>query len=290
MQLFKRLQRRLFIFQIFLLLASSCAVAYGSLRTYEGDLEPDMMRKSDVIARSLAGQFERALETGIAFRHFRGVEELFASVRASNPEIGFIAAIDAGASYAYVAGEAHAAQILGSLAPILAAGGKAGQSVAPTAALRWNEYLVAPRPIMEAEKPVAWLLVAVDSHYIQEKISGIFYDILVVLVVSLLLTFELLLLIMSTSSTPVLALQAVFAQVGAKDAADQAEGQHWPAPVRQLALAMRTIVRRLETKHRLLAQSATASSPGASPAALRAADAALEALRSRHTTMAMMAG
>ena len=90
MQLFKRLQRRLFIFQIFLLLASCCAVAYGSLRIFESDLEPDMMRKSDVIARSLAGQFERALGSGIAFRRFRGVEDLFVSIRSSNPEIGWL--------------------------------------------------------------------------------------------------------------------------------------------------------------------------------------------------------
>lgn len=290
MQLFKRLQRRLFIFQIFLLLASCCAVAYGSLRTFEADLEPDMMRKSDVIARSLAGQFERALESGIAFRHFRGVEDLFSSVRASNPEIGFIAAIDAGATHAFVAGDARAAQILGSLAPVLAGEVKSGQAVTP-AALRWNQYLVAPRPIMQAEKPLGWLLVAVDSHYIQDKISEIFYDILVVLVVSLLLTFELLLLIMSTSSTPMLALQAVFAQVGAKDDADQAGTQHWPSPVQQLALVMRTIVRRLEARHRSLTLPAQAASALTAPTdLLRAADTAIEALRSKHTTMAMMAG
>lgn len=290
MQLFKRLQRRLFIFQIFLLLASCCAVAYGSLRTFEADLEPDMMRKSDVIARSLAGQFERALESGIAFQHFRGVEDLFASVRTSNPEIGFIAAIDAGATHAFVAGEAHAAQILGSLAPVLAGDVKSSQAVASPAALRWHQYLVAPRPIMQAEKPVAWLLVAVDSHYIHDKISEIFYDILVVLIVSLLLTFELLLLIMSTSLTPMLALQAVFAQVGSKDASDQAGVQHWPSSVQQLALVMRTIVRRLEARHRSLTHPAEANSAAAPADLLQAADTALEALRSKHTTMAMMAG
>ena len=291
MQLFKRLQRRLFIFQIFLLLASCCAVAYGSLRIFESDLEPDMMRKSDVIARSLAGQFERALESGIAFRRFRGVEDLFVSIRSSNPEIGFIAAVDAGRTHAFVAGEAHEAQILGSLAPLLVADMKPGQTVAPRTALRWNQYLVAPRAIMQSNQTVAWLLVAVDLHYIQEKISEIFYDILVVLVVSLLLTFELLLLIMSTSSTPMLALQAVFAQVGVKDVSDQASVQHWPRPVQQLALVMRTIIRRLEEKHLSLTRPThTPPAGSASEDFLRAADTALDALRSKDTTMARMAG
>ena len=100
-----------------------------------------------------------------------------------------------------------------SLAPLLAADMNPGQTIARRTAVRWNQYLVASRAIMQSGKTVGWLLVAVDLHYIQEKISEIFYDILVVLVVSLLLTFELLLLIMTTSSTPMLALQAVFAQV-----------------------------------------------------------------------------
>ena len=291
MQLFKRLQRRLFIFQIFLLLASCCAVAYGSLRTFESDLEPDMMRKSDLIARSLAGQFERALQSGIAFQRLRGVEDLFASIRSSNPEIAFITAVDAGRTHAFVAGEAHKAQILGSLASLLAADINPGQTIAQRTAVRWNQYLVASRAIMQSGKPVGWLLVSVDSHYVQEKMSEIFYDILVVLVVSLLLTFELLLLIMSTSSTPMLALQAVFAQAWGKDVSDQASVQRWPREVQQLALGMRTIIERLEEKYLSLARPAHA--PPADPAAgvlLREAAAALDALRAKDANMGMMAG
>ena len=202
--LFKQLQRRLFVFQIFLLLTSCCAVAYGSLRMFESDLEPDMMRKSDFTARSLAGQFERALAVGIAFRRFRGVEELFAPIRSANPEIGFIAAVDAGRTHAFLSGEADEAQILRSLAPLLAADMSPGQTISQRTAVRWNGYLVASRAIMQSGKTVGWLLVAVNSHYFQEKISELFYDILVVLAVSLLLTFELLLLIMTTSSTSML--------------------------------------------------------------------------------------
>lgn len=174
MQLFKRLQRRLFIFQIFLLLASCCAVAYGSLRTFESDLEPDMMRKSDLIARSLAGQFERAMESGISFHRLRGVEDLLASIRSSNPEIAFIAAVDAGRTHAFLAGEAQNTQILGSLAALLAIDMNRGQTISQRTAVRWNRYLVASRAIMQSGKPVAWLLVSVDAHYIQEKISEIF--------------------------------------------------------------------------------------------------------------------
>ena len=144
---------------------------------------------------------------------------------------------------------------------------------------------------MQSNQTVAWLLVAVDSHYIQEKISEIFYDILVVLVVSLLLTFELLLLIMTTSSTPMLALQAVFAQVGVKDVSDQASVQHWPRPVQQLALVMRSIIRRLEEKHLSLTRPPTRRPPAPHPGtSSRAADTALDALRAKDTTMAMMAG
>jgi predicted MFS family arabinose efflux permease len=291
MRLFKRLQRRLFVFQIFLLLTSCCAVAYGSLRIFESDLEPDMMRKSDLIARSLAGQFERALASGIAFRRFRGVEELFASIQSANPEIGFIAAVDAGRTHAFLSGGAQEAQILRSLAPLLAADMNPGQTISQRTAVRWNQYLVSSRAIMQSGKTVGWLLVAVDSHYIQEKIGEIFYDIFVVLAVSLLLTFELLLLIMTTSSTPMLALQAVFAQVGTEDASGQASVRRWPREVQLLAGGMRTIIAQLEANYLSLARRA--HTPPAGPVAgapLRDAAAALDALRAKDATMTMMIG
>ena len=94
MRLFSQVRRRLFIFQMMLLLIGSCAVAYGALKAFERDLRPEMTRKSDLIAGSLAQQFQRALALGDSFERLRGVEELFGSMRAENPEVVFILAAD----------------------------------------------------------------------------------------------------------------------------------------------------------------------------------------------------
>ncbi len=280
MQMLKRLRRRLFIFQMFLLVAGSSAVAYGAMRSFEIDLEPDMTRKGDFIARSLAGQFERALEAGIPFARVRGAEDLFASIRSSNREIAFITAIDIERTHAIYDGRADKARIIRSLGPVLDASAHADRNIAYHNVIRWNEYLIVPQSITLLGKPAGFLLVSVDVRYVQQKITDIFYDILIVLSVSLILTFELLLLIMASASAPMLALQSVFSRVSGTDLCMQAIDQRWPREVHQLAVGMRSVIDRLHEKYIALARpvDVTTNCPPVG-AGLDEAAAALEALR-----------
>ncbi|MGE5779622.1 MAG: MFS transporter [Hyphomicrobiales bacterium] len=125
---------------------------------------------------------------------------------------------------------------------------------------------------MQSGKTVGWLLVAVDSHYIHEKISELFYDILVVLAVSLLLTFELLLLIMTTSSTSML-------------------GRPVGSTRNQETLRFEPRDDGSDFAGELL--SLSRPTPNTAPvagASLGDAAAALDALRAKDATMTMMAG
>ena len=247
-----KLRRRLFVFQIFLLLIGACAVAYGALRTFERDLEPDMTRKGDLIARSLAAQIERALDAGIAYDRMRGVEDLFASIRSANSEIVFISVISRRSRRAYYDGRAAEGRYR-------AVAGCADPDVQPSEgvsghhpAVRWNQYLVVPKSISVGGKPVGWVLVGIDATYVQQKISDIFYDILVVVAVSLLLTFELLLLLMASASAPTLALQALFTRGSIGELSAQADAQRWPSEVHRLAIGMKKVVEGLHGKYRTL--------------------------------------
>jgi hypothetical protein len=228
MQLFRTLRRRLFAFQILLLLIGSCAVAYGALRSFETNLMPDLTRKGDLIARSLAGQMQRALDYGVAFERLGGVEDLFRTIRAANPEILFITATDGAGEHAFHAGEAEKGSVLKILLETLPAGeGRETRGAVPAAG-----FLIVSRPITVADQPVGWIHVGVDANFVQQQLSEIFYDILVVLIVSLLLTFELLLLIMANASAPLQALQSVFDHAGSGDRQARLREERWPREVR----------------------------------------------------------
>ena len=274
-----KLRRRLFIFQIFLLLIGACAVAYGALRTFERDLEPDMTRKGDLIARSLAAQIERAVDAGIAFERLHGVEDLLASIRSANSEIVFICVINNERTQAFYDGKPAKGNVVPSMDSLIPTRIQSDGAAIHHQAVRWNEYLVVPKSISVGGKPVGWVLVGIDATYIQQKISDIFYDILVVVAVSLLLTFELLLLLMASASAPTLALQALFTRGSFGELSAQAGAQRWPHEVHRLAIGMKTVVDGLHGKyHHLAASIHRNAADAAARSGLSRAAAALDAL------------
>lgn len=209
-RLFDRLRRRLFIFQLFLLLAGSCAVAYGALRAVQSDLNPDITRKGDLVARSLSAQIGRAVTYGIPFDGLRGAETLFATLMNANAEILFIAATDRGLRTTFVSGLPDASTLDDVIRALPPTRPQSGEAAEVRSIVEHGSYLIAVRSIIVRDERVGFVLVGLDAHFVQQRIIEIFYDILVVLVVSLLMTFELLLLIMTGASAPMLALQAVF--------------------------------------------------------------------------------
>jgi Arabinose efflux permease len=270
MKLFQRLRRRLFVFQIFLLLIGACCVAYSAQRTFEGDLRPDMTQKGRLIARSLAGQFERALAQGIAFKKLRGVDELFRDVREANSEILFIAALDG------IGRERRAAEFVDGrlkydreIAEVMAAlppDGDAGESSEPWIVSK-KDALVASQPIVVGGRCVGWILVGIDADYVKERLAGLLYDILVVLAVSLLMTFELLLLIMANTGSPMTAVRSMLRQVCGVDPGYRGGLGHSKSQLERLTEGLKQVGERLRAHRAGLA--AGAGMNGVSANALR---------------------
>ncbi len=280
MQLFRKVRRQLFIFQVLLLLVGSCAVAYGALKAFESDLRPEMTRKGDLIAGSLAQQFQRALVLGDTFERLRGVEQLFGSMRAENPEIMFILAADENRGKVFYDGKAERSAALDALDATLAvtARAPASTSITGSEAVRWADFLIVARPIMSDGQRVGRVLVGVDERYVQQQMSEMFYDSLVVLVVSLLVTFELLVLIMSKAAAPIAALQQRLAHDGSDDGSAERGKRRTPDDVRKVSTALRAIVARLNERYAVLAAKIGALPPR--PDARAALEHSSEVLRS----------
>jgi len=255
MRLFRQVRRRLFTFQLVLLLVGSCAVAYGALKTFESDLRPEMTRKGDLIAVTLAKQFQHAIALGDTFDRIRGAEELFGSMRAENPEIVFILAADEERNRIFYDGEAARSTALEALdATLVRARAPASDEVGDSEAVLWSSYLIVARPVMSNGKRLGRILVGVDEHYVQQQMSEILYDSLVVLVVSLLVTFELLVLIMSKAAAPIVSLQQHLSHHGDDDGSTKRATQGVPEDVRKVSTAIRLIVARLHERHAALTE------------------------------------
>jgi predicted MFS family arabinose efflux permease len=205
----QRITRRLFIFQIFLLLTGAAGITWLASSTFESDLEPEMLRKGATVARSLTGQFDRALRYEVPLHRLTGVEELFASVAAGNPEITFIAALDPEGRVLFRSGE-DLGQDLEELSRSLA--GRDLRRVAGEAVLddiRVADSLVIAKPILGETGVVATVAVGIDGLFVQDRVREILLDLLIVLIVSLLLTFEFLIIITSSVSEPMRLLRSL---------------------------------------------------------------------------------
>jgi predicted MFS family arabinose efflux permease len=211
MNLLDRINRRLFAFVIVLLLVASAAVSGVALRLFERDLAPEIHAKGTTIARSLAGQIARAVGYGIAFEELTGVSDLFATVARDNPEVRFVAGVDARGHVTHHWGSAARDVIaLARAMPPPEAGAESEER--PVAG-----HFLATWPVVVDGRAVAEVVVGVDAFFVQEQMSEILYDLIVVLIVALLLTFELLILIRANVQGPIEGLQRLVARVAAGD-------------------------------------------------------------------------
>jgi predicted MFS family arabinose efflux permease len=207
MSTLESIARRLFLFQLCLLLLGAAAIVTLASRVFEDDLEPEMVKKAETIAASLAGQLQRALGHGVPLERLRGVEELFATVVAGNDEVTFVATLTPAGAVLFRSGAGWAAAIdpvreaLAAVPP--------GDGAGPPATARSIGALLVMRPVQQAGVTHAVVVVGVDRAYTQERLQEIVYDLLVVLVVSLLLTFEVLVIITSNVGEPLRLLRRV---------------------------------------------------------------------------------
>jgi predicted MFS family arabinose efflux permease len=267
MRLFAQVRRRLFVFQVLLLLVGSCAVAYCALQVFERDVRPEMTRKGDLIAGSLARQFERALALGDTFERLRGVEELFGSMRAENSEIVFILAAGENGGRVFHDGKAERSVALNALEAVrdARAGAPEPDRTAVSEAVRWGGFLITSRPIVSEGHRVGRVLVGVDERYVQQQMSEMFYDSLVVLLVSLLVTFELLVLIMSRAAAPMVFLQQRLAHGGFDDGSRERGKRQLPRDAQSILKAMREIVARLNERQAALVEKIRVLPPWPEP-------------------------
>lgn len=202
---------RLFGLTIILLLLSLIAVSLDALRQFERDLVPEMDKKAVAVGQSLSRDITRALDYGIPIDKLVGVNPFLNATKESHVEIKYLAVSDMAGKVLFSVGDAPA-----GLDAYLGKERAANESVAVGGLLMSGLELV---PSTGAEKtPVGRLHVGIDEKFVQKKLEDIIYDVMIVLLVALLITFELLLFLMTTNiSRPIESVHRLMSKVEVGD-------------------------------------------------------------------------
>lgn len=165
-----RFIRRLFLVCILLILLGTLVQSVFSLRIFEAELGPAMEGKAQAIGRVVAREIDRAVALELPFERLRGMNEVLIASRTGHPEISHIVVNDAAGKPLY--GDAEG----------LRRAAQGGREI--------SVPLQLPNGAAYGE-----VRVGIDERYVRSLLGDVAIDIGTVLIVTLLVTFEVLVIL-----------------------------------------------------------------------------------------------
>jgi MFS family permease len=183
-----RTRRRVLALTLVLVVAAAAVLSYRTVVHFEADLAPELLGKSATIAEFIADDVKLAISYGIPLAKLVGVREYFDAKRADHHEIKFIALLAADGRPLYLSGSfpegAEHSAIERAAQELVAGTGKPVGGADPTA------LGVVMRPVLGEAGAVAVVAIGTDPEFVNHQITGLAYDIGIILLVSLFLAFE----------------------------------------------------------------------------------------------------
>ncbi len=220
--------RQLFAFTLSILLISQVVISFFAWSVIEEKIRPELDRKALVVATSVNNKIVRALDYGIPFQRLTGVGDFFDQILKENDDIAFLAIVGRDGKILHSSG-VDPSQLAAALP-------KVGTGSEPLSAL--------PLPVKLTAEPAGWqsgnffdttnlirhngeavgvLHVGVNQSFIASKISGLRYDIGIILLTSMLIAFEILLFIVSINYLePMRQIAELMARMAAGDFSNMA--------------------------------------------------------------------
>ncbi|EIJ42221.1 arabinose efflux permease family protein [Beggiatoa alba B18LD] len=196
----KKIRNRLFTFSIILLILSSAGISYFALQAFENELMPEINKKSVAVGNTINQVLLRTIHYGVPFENLEGVNALFTKVISDHPDIQYIALTNSTGETLYSVGtvDDKLRNYFHQLAPNLSKRHESSQISL------FDNFYNTTMPLWGDEQLIGVLHLGVDQKLVQRSLEEITYDILIVLLVSLLITFELLLFLITLNiSTPI---------------------------------------------------------------------------------------
>lgn len=179
------------------LLTAAGMAAWLALDRFQPLFQVELARKADTVGDLLAAQVNRGLAAGIPLDRMPGLDALFHDEAERHPDIAYIA-------------------VTGTAGRVLAADGtplrgvtriEPGQLAGPDDGRLIKGFIDTAHPLGNAAAPAGRLHVGVDSAYLAKASTDLMLDMLAVVLVSVLLVFEVLLLVVNLALRRPLALR-----------------------------------------------------------------------------------
>jgi MFS family permease len=181
-----RVTRNLIVLMSAAMVLSSLAVAALTLGDFNRLLAPELELKARMIGHIVQTDFTRALEYGIPLDEVYGVNSYLATVLKEHDELTYVVIVDAEGKLRYEGGNIWDSDVKNSLEAQTPAGGGA------------LDYRV---PISTGESVVGTVHVGIDRRFVQRQLDDILFDIIVILVTAVLVTFEVMLALLLVYGT-----------------------------------------------------------------------------------------
>ena len=166
------------------------ASSYLSHRAFEQALAPEMAKKVASGGASARSLVLKAMEYRLDFHQLYGVEQTFDELKASIPDISYVAVTDVHGKVLYQRFTAPAGADAYFRDPSVLAE-LASPDHFPPAVRVGNQYVVS-MPIVTPQQPMGMLHIGVGVDFVDRIVLDMMLDVLVVLVVALFFTLELL--------------------------------------------------------------------------------------------------
>ena len=182
---------RLVLLSIIVLLLGQIVVSWFAVTGFERALAPQLSQKAGVVGRAVADQIEFVVsDLGIPPNELVGVDPFLDKILESNEDIEYLVMLDASSRVQFARGISP--ESLERLLPHLPSADAEMDSKTEVAG-----YIDSAFPIVGTSGVATVLHVGVSSEYVRNRLTELLYEAVTVIIVSLLVTLEFLMFLMS---------------------------------------------------------------------------------------------
>lgn len=174
--------RRVIIWIALALSLSLLIMTYGAFRAFDAAIQPEMEKRSRLIGVAVRDRFERALELGIPLESISGVDNYFRQVLADFSDVQSIALLSSSGTFI---AESRREDL------------PRKSVVSRVASVGAEESLDITFPIFSRNTLVGEVRINFDPTFVRTRLQDVLLDVFVVALVSVLLAFELVLMVMA---------------------------------------------------------------------------------------------
>jgi len=218
-----------------LIIGSALVLAIFTINTVNRSIEPEIANRTTLMGTVINQNIQRAVSAGVPLANLVGAEQYFGNFLREFPEVAYV-----GVATGRI---------------ILEAGKREENIYGPR---RASKGMVA-YPIKSGEEQIGYIIIDVDKSYIAREFENVLLDLGVVALVSILLAFEVLVVMMSVSLTaPFNRLQHLVTLQASGDFSNRIE----TSGKATIDLISASLSQRAEKLHRAFALARTKVTPG----------------------------